>query len=287
MAAALLGLAACNDDAHEDEIGVAVAIGWQDADDAGTEVDDIRLWMYNADGSPAGEYHHTDPRDMAGQLYTPPAGSYLFVTATNLVEPFVIETAAVRSAGTSGSLQFSLSDADASPDHAHYSVTEVIVNGNGVQTVSMPQKRILAELTVTITGVPEGTVLTGTVENAASGLFPTVKDAEGSYGTTSETAAEAALPETLAEGDRLQSVVFRLMPTVNGDTRSRISLRLRLPDGSVNEYTVEAPVMKPAGKYRLDMDFEEMRPHIRLSAHEINGWTEGWTIDGEIPNPTD
>lgn len=161
------------------------------------------------------------------------------------------------------------------------------MNGYGVQTMSMPLKRILAELTVTITNVPEGTVLTGTVENAANGLFPTVKDTEGGYGTTSATAAEAALPETTAEGDRLQSAVFRLMPTVNGDVHSLICLRLRLPDGSVNEYTIEAPVMKPAGKYLLEMDFEEMRPHIRLSGHDINGWTEGWTIDGEIPNPTD
>jgi len=286
MAAALCCLASCDDEAHEEEIGVAVAIGWQDADDKDTEVDDIRLWMYNADGTPAGEYHHTDPRDMAG-LYTLPAGNYLFVTATNLVEPFTAETATVRSTEIAGSLQFSISDSDASPDHAHYSVTEVNVNGNGVQTVSMPLKRILAELTVTITNVPEGTVLTGTVENAASGLFPTVKDAEGGYGTTSATAAEAALPETTAEGDRLQSAVFRLMPTVNGDVHSLISLRLRLSDGSVNEYTIEAPVMKPAGKYLFDMDFEEMRPYICLSAHEINGWTEGWTIDGEIPNPTD
>lgn len=48
MAAALCCLASCDDEAHEDEIGVAVAIGWQDADDKDTEVDDIRLWMYNA-----------------------------------------------------------------------------------------------------------------------------------------------------------------------------------------------------------------------------------------------
>lgn len=279
-------LASCDDDAHEQETGTGVTLTWQDPENEDTPVSDIRLWMYTADGTETGDYHYTDTREFGKELWQLPAGEYTFVATANLVEPFRAEsTTTARSRAAGGTLLFSLSDASASPEHAYYSVEGVTVTGNEIKVSEMPLKRILAELVIAIEGVPDGTVLTGTVNNAATGIYPLVKNADNGYGTESAQAVTVNIPETTAQGRKILTKTLRLMPTVAGASETVLSLRLRQPDGATNDFTLKAPLMKIGGKYRIELNFAEMKPIIYLSPVIIDEWTEGWGINGEILNP--
>lgn len=281
----LLGFSACDKDAHEGERGLAIALGWQDGADTGTFINDLRLWIYKADGEPVDEYRYDNVRETASRLYELPAGDYVLVAAANLVEPFTVEEAVGNGVKPYEGLIFSLEDASASPAHAYYGVTEVSVQGNGVEHTSVPLRRVLAELDVTIEGVPDGARLTVSVTDVATGLSPACKDADGEYGTATSRANTVVLPETAEKEGTLAVGTVRLMPTVAGSDRSHLHFRLTLADGTVQESEADAPVMKPSGKYRLSLHYADMRSYIHLHPVSIGDWTEGWTIDGEILNP--
>lgn len=276
---ALPALTSCSDDIHEGEIGVNVALMWQDEEDAGTPISDVRLWMYTTDGTEIGDYHYTDAREVAKLLWPLAVGEYRFVATANFVEPFVATTAA------SGSQLFSLSDASASPTHAYYSVEETVVSALGVQRVRMPLKRILSELTVIITGAPDGMVFTGTVDNATIGIYPMEKKADGSFGTTAGQSMTVNIPETTAQSGTIRTETLRLMPTVNGASQTTLSFQLRNSAGSTNHFTLSAPLTNIGGKYCIELNYDEMTPFIYLSPITIDNWTESWVVNGEILNP--
>ncbi len=281
--AVLSGFAACDNDPHEGERGLAIALGWQDESDKGTPIDDLRLWIYKEDGEPVGEYRYDNARDIASRLYELPAGDYVLVAAANLVEPFAVEEA-VGTKPYEG-LTFTLSVASASPAHAFYGVTEVSVSGEGVEHASIPLRRVLAELDVTIEGVPDGARLAVSVTDAATALLPACKDADGEYGMASSRAKTVNLPEATASGGTLSTATIRLMPTVANGDRSHLHFLLTLADGTVRESDADAPAMKPSGKYRVTLQYADMKPYMQLDSVTINDWTEGWTIGGEILNP--
>ena len=68
-------LASCDHDVHndEDEGGLSVSLTWADEADQGTEVKDVKLWIFNADdGSLVEEKHYgrSLPRGM-GRITAP------------------------------------------------------------------------------------------------------------------------------------------------------------------------------------------------------------------------
>ncbi len=283
--AVLSYFAACDNDPHEGERGLAIALGWQDESDKGTPIDDLRLWIYKADGEPVEEYRYDNARDIASRLYELPAGDYVLVAAANLVEPFALEEGIGNGVKPYEGLTFTLSDASASPAHAFYGVTEVSVSGEGVERTSILLRRVLAELDVTLEGVPDGATLAVSVTDAATGLLPACKDADGEYGTATNHANTAVLPEATASGGTLSTATMRLMPTVADSDRSHLHFLLTLADGTVQEFDADAPAMKPSGKYQVTLQYADMKPYMWLDPLSINDWTEGWTIGGEILNP--
>ncbi len=282
-AAVAVGFAACDNDPHEGERGLAIALGWQDEADEDTSVSDLRLWIYREDGEPVDEYRYDNARDIASHLYELPVGDYVLVAAANLVEPFAVEEAV--GAKPYEGLMFTLPDASASPAHAFYGVAEVRVSGEGVEHASIPLRRVLAELDVTIEGVPNGARLAVSVTDAATALLPTCKDADGEYGIASSRATTVNLPEATASGGTLGTATMRLMPTVADGDRSHLHFLLTLADGTVREFDADAPAMKPSGKYWVALQYADMKPYMQLYSVAINDWTEGWTIGGEILNP--
>lgn len=275
----------CGDDPHESERGLAIALGWQDEADKGTPVNDLRLWIYKENGEPVDEYSYDNARDIASRLYELPAGDYVLVTTVNVVAPLAVEEAIGNGVKPYEGLLISLADASASPAHAYYSVTEVRVQGNGVERTAMPLRRVLSELTVTIEGVPEGARLSVVVEDAATALSPACKDTEGSYGVTTDRTSPATLPEALSDGGVVATGVFRLMPTVAGNDRSHLHFRLTLADGTVQEFDADAPPMRPAGRYEVRLAYTDMKPYMHLYPVCIGDWAEGWMIEGEVLNP--
>lgn len=149
-------------------------------------------------------------------------------------------------------------------------------------------RRMLAELTIVIEGVPENTVISGKVLNVATGLLPLQKNEDGTFGTTSYTKEECDIPlGTAVHDNRLITETLRLMPTAHGFLTTRLFIQLIAPNGTVSNYDIEAPIMKSGGKYQINLEYGEMKPYMYLTSTKIDDWTEGWIYRGEILNPED
>ena len=86
-------LTSCDHDVHDDkeESGLSVSLTWADEADQGTEVKDVKLWIFNADdGSLVEEKHYGSAQEVASQRFKLPEGTYRILTTTNLTEPFFI-----------------------------------------------------------------------------------------------------------------------------------------------------------------------------------------------------
>ena len=267
-------LVGCDSDVHEHELGgLSVALAWQDASDA-VDTKDIRLWIFDANGLLVKSLTYTDLRQLASERYPLSAGTYKVVTAVNLTSPF-----AASDALDFDDLLFSLSEASASPRHAFYGVAEATVGGDKAVTVVTDSiRRMMSELTVTITDAPASSVLTGTVNNAATGFYP-------GKAQTVDDVTTVTLPSTTAQGTTIQTQTLRLMPTADGQGKTKLSLQVTDANGHVSNFSIEAPVMKPGGKYEVTLEYPTMRAFMSLSTCVINPWTEGWTYNEEIFNP--
>lgn len=284
-------LASCDHDVHngEEEGGLSVLLSWADEADQGTEVKDVKLWIFNADdGSLVEEKHYGSAQEVASQRFALPQGAYCILVATNLTEPFTIGEA-TRATLNMNKLMFGLSNPSASPDHAYYGVTDIVIDKSNVSYVTKDaMHRMLAELTIIIEGVPENTAISGKVLNVATGLLPLHKNEDGTFGTTTYAKEECDIPlESAVHDNRLITETLRLMPTANGFLTTRLSIQLIAPNGTVSNYDIDAPIMKSGGKYQINLEYGEMKPYMYLTSTKIDDWTEGWIYRGEILNPED
>ena len=284
-------LASCDHDVHdgEEEGGLSVSLTWADEADQGTEVKDVKLWIFNADdGSLVEEKHYGSAQEVASQRFALPVGHYQILAATNLIEPFFIGEA-TRATLNMNQLMFGLSNPSASPDHAYYGVTDIVIDKSNVNYITKNEMRhILAELTIFIEGVPDNFAMIGKVLNVATGLLPLQKNEDGTFGTASYTKEECDIPLRIAvPGETLKTETLRLMPTAHGLHTTKLFIQLISPGGVVSNYDIEAPVMKSGGKYKINLEFEEMKPYMYLTSTKIDDWTEEWIYRGEILNPED
>lgn len=309
-------LTGCVKGAHFDGGGLATALSWLDSDDEKTIVSDVRLWAYGPEagrqaaatsaeqattapqslGSPAADLHFNSAAELAATLIPLEEGSYTVLGAVNLTSPF-------SCSGTAKDLKFSLDlgaynavsqssiatpSESAGPAHAFYGVTQVNISDRAKITVApVAIRRILSELTIIIEDAPSGAKLSGEVLDAAASFFPLRPDADGNYGLASERTMTVTIPETPQPSPEvLVSPTLRLMPTASGREFSHLCILLTTPAGEQFEFRIEAPLMRPSGKYIVNLKYDQMRPYMRLSVHNINDWTEGWIYNGEILDPT-
>ena len=268
-------LASCDHDVHngEEEGGLSVSLTWADEADQGTEVKDVKLWIFNADdGSLVEEKQYGGAQEVASQRFQLPEGTYRILTTTNLTEPFFISEQ-TRSLINWNNIQIGLTNPKDVKHNAYFGVADVkIDNKEGSYVVQTPIKSVLAELTIIIENVPKGTEMSGKALDCAGCLFPTQKNSDGDYGLPNIEPAEVELPTLLATESTLKSEIIRLMPTIQGSPASHIYLRLQLPDKTLQEFDITAPKMNVGGKYELRFKYEEMQPKMNLEA-TINGWT--------------
>ena len=269
-------LASCDHDVHdgEEEGGLSVSLTWADEADQGTEVKDVKLWIFNADdGSLVEEKHYGSAQEVASQRFALPVGHYQILAATNLIEPFFIGDQA-RSLSNWNNIQIGLTNPKDIRNNAYFGVADVkIDNKEGSYVVQTPIKSVLSELTIIIESIPKGTEMSGKVLDCAWCLFPTQKNRDGDYGLPSIEPAEVELPTLLATESTLKSEVIRLMPTIQGSPASHIYLRLQLPDKTLQEFDITAPKMNVGGKYELRFKYEEMQPKMNLQTG-INDWND-------------
>ena len=284
-------LASCDHDVHDGEGngGLSVSLAWADEADEGTEVKDVKTWIMNAeDGTQVAQRQHGSAQEMASEHYDLPEGHYRILTTTNLVDPFIISEQ-TRAVDNINRLVIGLSDPSASPKHAYYGVTDIVIDKEDVHYITKNEMRhILAELTIFIEGVPDNFAMIGKVLNVATGLLPLQKNEDGTFGTASYTKEECDIPLRIAvPGETLKTETLRLMPTANGLHTTKLFIQLISPGGVVSNYDIEAPVMKSGGKYKINLEFEEMKPYMYLTSTKIDDWTEEWIYRGEILNPED
>ena len=269
-------LASCDHDVHngEEEGGLSVSLTWADEADLGTDVNDVKLWIFNADdGSLVEEKHYGSAQEVASQRFQLPEGTYRILTTTNLTEPFFISEQ-TRALTNWNNIQIGLTNPKDVRNNAYFGVADVrIDNKEGSYVVQNPIRSVLAELTFIIENVPKGTEMSGKALDAAWCLFPTQKNGDGDYGLPSIKPTEVEMPTILATESTLQSEVIRLMPTIQGSPASHVYLRLLLPNGTLQEYDITAPAMKVGGKYELRFKYEEMQPKMNLQTG-INGWND-------------
>ena len=268
-------LASCDHDVHdgEEEGGLSVSLTWADEADQGTEVKDVKLWIFDADkGSMIEEKHYGSTEEVASQRFELPEGTYRILTTTNLTEPFLISEQ-TRSLTNWNNIQIGLTNPKDVRNNAYFGVTDVkIDNKEGNYVVQNPIRNVLAELTIIIENIPKGTEMSGKALDCAWCLFPTQKNSDGDYGLPSIEPTEVELPTILATESTLKSEVIRLMPTIQGSPASHVYLRLLLPNETLQEYDITAPAMKVGGKYELRLNYNQMQPKMNLEA-TINGWT--------------
>ena len=267
-------LASCDHDVHSDEEegGLSVSLTWADEADQGTEVKDVKLWIFNADdGSLVEEKHDGSTQEVASQRFALPVGHYQILATTNLIKPF-FTTDQTRALTNWNNIQIGLTNPKDVRNNAYFGVADVkIDNKGGSYVVQNPMKSVLSELTVIIENVPKGTEMSGKALDAAWCLFPTQKNSDGEYGLPSIEPTEVEIPTILATESTLQSEVIRLMPTIQGSSASHVYLRLLLPNEILQEYDITAPAMKVGGKYELRLNYNQMQS-MNLEA-TINGWT--------------
>ena len=269
-------LASCDHDVHdgEEEGGLSVSLTWADEADQGTEVKDVKLWIFNADkGSLIEEKHYGSTKEVASQRFQLPEGTYRILTTTNLTEPFFISEQ-TRSLTNWNNILIGLTNPKDVKHNAYFGVADVkIDNKEGSNVVQTPIKSVLAELTIIIENIPKGTEMSGKALDCAWCLFPTQKNSDGDYGLPSIEPTEVELPTLLATESTLKSEVIRLMPTIQGRPASHVYLRLLLPNGTLQEFDITAPKMNVGGKYELRFKYEEMQPKMNLQTG-INDWND-------------
>ena len=204
-----------------------------------------------------------------------------------MIEPTRAAVEPTRTVEDMNMVQLGLSNPNAATDHAYYGVTEITINNEEVRhTIKSDMRRVLAELSIIINGVPQNTTITGKVLNVATGLLALQQNEDGTFGIATKTKEEYNILVNMSmSDDKSITGPLLLMPTCYGNNTTNLLLTLKTPDGSIANYDINAPIMKPSGKYIVNLKYDEMKPYMHLSSIRIDDWTEGWVYHGEIFNP--
>ncbi|UKK51774.1 FimB/Mfa2 family fimbrial subunit [Prevotella sp. E13-17] len=231
----------------------------------------------------------TSIEESADWLQQLPAGEYDILVTADMDEPsgYVLTSSGSAAENLLTPTSVSLKDAALSPRQSWYAVTHVTVREDEITVADFELQRLLPTLTVNVTGVPAGTKVAVAVERVAERVMLTDKDAAGRYGMpmANQTAADFGTLATVADGSAVGMEV-RLMPTAAGESRSLLRITTTGADGNVLVSTADCPRMECGKAYVVELDYTKLRPYMRFEAMTINDWTEGWTISGEILNPT-
>ena len=306
---AMLLLTACYHDQHEEmtseygdqPVGYLTAqLVWDDPADANSAIDDIRFTVSGTNGTTVA-HNFTDTESAADWLQQLPVGDYDVLVTVDMDEAhgYVLENAATR--GTTRAdeatvttalpdTRVSLAEPSSSPAQAWYAVTHATVKEDEITVAEFKLQRLLSELSVIVSNVPTGAAITASVERVASDVLLTHRDGQGRYGVADRedyiTVSLGALAADPADAATLRHDDHTLMPTAGGQERCYLSLSVTTPEGTRLTYLADAPRMECGRTYVVELDYTKLRPYMLLSAFTINDWTEGWTISGEITDPT-
>ena len=300
-AAAMMLLTACYHDKHEftpnefdgKPVGyVAPQLIWEDEADAAAigSVNALSFQVQGANGvSQARSFSSIE--ESADWLQQLPAGEYDILVTADMDEPsgYILTATGAPSENMLVPTSVSLKAPASSPRQSWYAVTHVTIREEEITVAEFKLQRLLPTLTVNVTGVPAGTTVAIAVEQVAESVLLTEKDANGRYGVIQQAETKAdfgLLPPAADNATTLRLDGKRLMPTAASQSRSLLRITTTEADGNVLVSTADCPRMELGRYYTLDFQYAALAPYMRFEAMTISDWQEGWTISGEILNPT-
>ncbi|MEH2849200.1 FimB/Mfa2 family fimbrial subunit [Segatella copri] len=298
---AMMLLTACYHDKHEftpneydgKPVGyVTPQLLWEDEADAAAigSINALSFQVQGANGvSRARSFSSIE--ESADWLQQLPAGEYDILVTADMDEPsgYILTATGAPSENMLVPTSVSLKAPASSPRQSWYAVTHVTIREEEITVAEFKLQRLLPTLTINVTGVPAGTTVAIAVEQVAESVLLTEKDANGRYGViqSAETKADFGLLTPAADdATTLCLDGKRLMPTAASQSRSLLRITTTEADGTVLTSTADCPRMELGHYYTLDFQYAVLSPYMRFEAMTINDWQDGWTISGEILNPT-
>lgn len=271
---AVLLLTGCFHEFHEKMDGtgsVAVALQWEQADDAATPVHSITCSVGGFTKA------YTGAEEAASDLLQLPAGEYDILVTANMTEAdgYVLSGLPATRAGLP-EVRVSLRDPASNPSQAWFGVGHASVKEGELTLVEIKLQRLLSTLTVRIANLPEGTAITQTLSNVAGEVILTAQDGSGRYGVP----GSGTVPDITIPGSAVN-----LLPTASGAQRCILTLSITSAAGIPLTVVCDAPRTEPGKGYILDLDYTTLQPYMYISSSSISPWADGWTVSGEILNP--
>lgn len=255
---------------------VAATFKWDQADDASGAIHSITLSFGGSGASFSKNYNSVE--DVSADLVQLPVGDYDILVTANMTEADGhILTGLPATRADLGSITVSLKSPASSPAQAWYGVSHVTVTEDDICVDEITLLRLLSTLTVSIDNLPSGATVVLTLSNVAENVDLTAKDAGGKYG----------LPSTELVGDlNIPKGSLRLLPTASGKERCMLTLDITSPSGVNLSSLCDAPRMEVGKSYTLNLDYNILQPYMYLTTYSISNWEVGWTVSGEVLNPT-
>lgn len=265
----ILTLTSCCKDSHEEKQGLAVSFTMSN-DDA---INDIHLWLFNSNKVLEDEYNFNSTTAMASKLLPLVAGEHTVVSGINLTAPFSYSTAIGIT--KMDELLVLLTNAKASPSHAHYGIQAVNVKDNSITQAEIKTIRVLAELQFSIRNVPVEVVsVEAEVMNCARGFYPAT-------GKLTEEMAQVKLGKQAPVGGDVNFPLLRVMPVVEPievraavETKTHIRFIFTFSDGKSKEVEVIAPIMQNGGSYAPEVEYDTLKDKVTVDITSIQDWED-------------
>lgn len=267
---------------------VGAALRWEMPEDVGTAVHALSL----APGSTGTPYsrNYKSVAEASGELLAVPTGSCDLLAIVNMTEAdgFILSgMPASRADIMLGDILVSLTDPVSSPDQAWFGIASADIASKTITILEPILQRLLSTLTINISNVPAGTKVVFTLSNVAKNVNITARDAGGRFGLPSaESVGDLELARLTAASDGPLAVEdFNLLPTASAFTRCILTIDIITDAGIPLTCVCDAPHIESGKGYRLDLDFNHLRPYMYLDTYTINEWEDGWAVSGEVLNP--
>ena len=281
IALALLGScrhgehALCNPEYDTDHAGyLSAELMWDEYDDILSPIDDVRLTIADG-GNVLKNKQFTTPLAVAEYVQQLPSGNYDALAAVNMSEARGYLLTTDNTKNTVNNLPVtcvSLKDPLAKHTQSWFAVANATVSDGSLTVAQLSLKRLLASLSVTIKGAPDGTT-------ADIAILHTAQSVNLATATPS-TDESAQNPVAMLPVERLL-----LMPTAAAQPRTMLILNIATPGGTPQQCTLDAPRMDIGKIYSMELEYNDLDVYLYITSTPITDWEEYWTISGEIFNP--
>lgn len=266
----------CDPEYDTDHAGyLSAELMWDESDDILSPVDDVRLTISDG-GNILKNKQFSTPLAVAEYVQHLPSGNYDAFAAVNMSEArgYVLTTENTESTESKNTLPatfVSLKDPQAKMSQSWFAVANATVTDGSLTVAQLSLKRLLASLSVTIKGAPDGTTADITILHTAQSVELT---------TASASTAETATPTAALPVEHLL-----LMPTAAEQPRTMLILNITTPGGNPQQCTLDAPRMDIGKIYNMELEYNDLDVYLYITSTPITDWEEYWTISGEVFNP--